>query len=79
MRFDPRFNTLFLSRRNLQTLLNKLDDPSSTCTLIEGSIEHGNERPPMRVIAQSDSAHYGSRPAGAVDHDPGRDDNGPVE
>lgn len=68
--------TIVLSRRNLRTLLNKIDDPESSKT-----IEGGDDALGVRIVAECDSDHYNhpdrlSRTAGPVHpaHDPGRDD-----
>ena len=55
-----------LSRRNLLSLLAKLDGhpPMSTCTLIGG-----DEAPDIRVRAQEDDIHYAKRPAGPMHPD----------
>ena len=48
-----------LTRRNLTTLLAKLDDPASARTLLEG--ETG-----FAVRAVEDEEHYANRPPGEV-------------
>lgn len=54
-----------LSRRNLEALLAKLDDPSSARTLMkQENEEDGNEW--IEVVAVEDEAHYKDRPAGTV-------------
>lgn len=49
--------TVRLSRRNLQTLLNKLDRPGSRRTLVRAT-DHGV----LVVIAEDDDTHYGDCP-----------------
>lgn len=51
--------TLELTRRNLQGLLEKLDDPDSRRTLIDGENK-------IAVHAVEDSEHYADRPPGAM-------------
>ena len=55
--------TLVLSKRNLLSLLAKLDGypANSACTLLGG-----DEAPGFRVVAESDEIHYSSRPAGPI-------------
>ena len=48
-----------LTRRNLLTLLAKLDDPLSNCTLIDGEQRIG-------VKAVEDAEHYSDRPPGDI-------------
>jgi hypothetical protein len=50
-----------LSRRNLLTLLAKLDGhpPHSACTIV---LPGGGEGPALMVRAEENDAHYGSRP-----------------
>lgn len=50
---------LELTRRNLETLLAKLDDPQSARTLIDG--ETG-----LLVVAVEDDEHYSDRAPGMV-------------
>lgn len=50
---------LELTRRNLQTLLDKLDDPLSARTLKDGDGR-------ILVRAVEDEAHYRDRPPGEV-------------
>ena len=69
--------TLELSRRNLETLLDKLDDPLSARTLTKNSedgedyvrvvaIEGDDEETVMFVKGVEDSEHYKTRPPGEV-------------
>ncbi|MBO0676743.1 hypothetical protein JRC04_04625 [Mycolicibacterium sp. S2-37] len=58
-----RLNLVELTRRNLLTLLNKLDDPNSLRTLIDGEDL-------VAVRAVEDIEHYSDRPAGAAMHVP---------
>lgn len=53
------FPTVELTRRNLQALLDKLDDPNSNRTLIDGD---------RRVAVRSveDDEHYADRAPGTV-------------
>lgn len=51
--------TLELTRRNLEALLDKLDDPRSSRTLID-------PQGLIRVVAVENDAHYSDRPPGAV-------------
>ena len=55
--------TVRLSRRNLESLLNKLNGfpRFSACTLIGGSDAMG-----ITIIAEEDEIHYFDRPPGAV-------------
>lgn len=55
--------TLVLSRRNLLTLLAKLDGypPNSACTIMGGS-----DAPGVLVRAEEDDVHYQDRPAGRM-------------
>lgn len=57
-----------LSRRNLVTLLNKLDDPESHKTLYR----HTAPGETLIVVAEEDATHYAKREAGCVhpDHEP---------
>jgi hypothetical protein len=57
MRLDPEKRTVELTRRNLVTLLAKLDDPDSARTLL---------REGWAVKAVEDEAHYTDRPHGTV-------------
>lgn len=50
---------LELTRRNLTALLEKLDDPNSACTLIDGENQ-------IAVRAVEDAEHYKNRAPGAV-------------
>lgn len=61
MKFIPADgqHMLELSRRNLETLLEKLDDPNSARTLISPGGE-------IAVRAVEDSEHYKTRPPGPV-------------
>lgn len=61
-------NIVYLTRRNLMTLLNKLDRPGSKCTLIKHDTVH-----PVypcsdvtQVIALEDDEYYIDRRPGAV-------------
>lgn len=67
---------LVLSRRNLLTLLSKLDNDDSPATL-----HRWDGKRYLIVQAEDDAEHYGERPAGQVraEDDPGRSDGGPVE
>lgn len=53
--------TVELTRRNLRALLAKLDGhpPDSTCTLVFSGM--------IAVTSVEDSAHYSTRPPGALD------------
>lgn len=66
---------LYLSRRNLQTLLNKLDRTAagdiSTCTLIKRDNDHPTHSASMAccvVVAVEDEDYYTDRPPGDVHH-----------
>jgi hypothetical protein len=61
-RIDGMTFELELSRRNLEVLLAKLDDPASARTLMKVS-EDGDI---VRVIAVENEHHYSDRPPGAV-------------
>lgn len=56
---DQNFARLELTRRNLQTLLDKLDDPESKKTLIAPTQD-------IIVVAVEDDDHYSDRPPGPV-------------
>lgn len=53
-----------LSRRNLRTLLDKLNDPLSQRELHSPQLVPN--QPYIRVVAVEDSEHYSDRPAGEV-------------
>jgi hypothetical protein len=66
---------IYLSRRNLQTLLNKLDrnkksgTKESYCTIIKNDTEHSKYPqtiPEISVTAVEDEEYYIDRPAGEV-------------
>lgn len=64
---------VYLSRRNLQTLLNKLDrvkaGEHSECTLIKNDNQHSRYPQTMQQIAVTaveDDVYYVERPAGEV-------------
>jgi len=62
MKFDPKaepWPTLELTRRNLEALLAKLDDPLSQRALLDPDHQ-------ILVIAVEDSDHYKDRPPGVV-------------
>ena len=68
------FNYLYLTRRNLLTLLNKLDreesGDSSCCTIIKYDTDHP-EYPistPTIIQAIEDDEYYKHRPPGDVHH-----------
>jgi hypothetical protein len=63
VRYLPEQNLLELSRRNLQALLDKLDDPLSARTLSKMS-EDGALF--LTVKAVEDVEHYADRAPGAV-------------
>lgn len=68
----PNVTYVTLSRRNLQTLLNKLDDPESKRTLVKDG--DGSR---LVVTAEEDDVHYKDRPEGGAGevhpkHDPNR-------
>lgn len=52
-------NRIELTRRNLEILLAKLDDPASACTIAEGTTG-------FRVTAIENDAHYADRSPGAM-------------
>lgn len=54
-----RIPTIELTRRNLEVLLLKLDDPLSARTLVDGEGL-------IRVRAVENDAHYKTRPPGEV-------------
>ena len=65
--------TVYLSRRNLVTLINKLDRQKagglSACTLIKNDTAHAKYPQTMHsinVVAVEDTEYYADRPAGAV-------------
>lgn len=55
----PNLPTLELTRRNLQALLDKLDDPLSMHTLIDADRK-------IKVKAVEDDAHYMNRVPGEI-------------
>lgn len=57
--------TVELSRRNLETLLKKLDDPKSSKTLIKQEDEQDGDEF-IVVKAVEDSSHYENRAPGIV-------------
>ena len=60
---DAAYPTLELSRRNLEALLAKLDDPASACTLVSP----GRPDEPFIVVrAVENDEHYATRAAGEV-------------
>jgi hypothetical protein len=59
---DEKLVELRLSRRNLQTLLHKLDAPVSARTLFR-TCENGVR---VVVIGEDDETHYGDREPGPV-------------
>jgi hypothetical protein len=66
MRIDnlnPNFAEITLSRRNLLSLLHKLDMPGSHRTLEK--VERGKAAV-LVVHAEDDAEHYGDRPAGPM-------------
>jgi hypothetical protein len=63
-------NRVYLTRRNLLTLLNKLDRPESRKTIIKYDDAHA-EYPcttPTIVTAVEDSDYYTDRPPGDIFH-----------
>lgn len=60
---DDRLPVLELSRRNLEALLAKLDDPASARTLLSPG---GPGDPVIAVRAVEDAEHYSDRAPGAV-------------
>jgi len=62
---------VYLSRRNLLTLLAKLDDPDSQCTLIKNDTEHPAFpcSEVVQVTAIEDDDYYTDREAGPVAHE----------
>lgn len=63
---DNRGTTVQLTRRNLETLLAKLDEPKSTRTLIKYDEEL--DRPPFVVYVQAveNEEHYKDRAPGPM-------------
>lgn len=59
MKHIPSEKRIELTRRNLEALLAKLDDPASARTLLDG--ETG-----FAVTAVENEEHYSDRPPGAV-------------
>ena len=62
-------NRIYLSRRNLLTLLNKLDREGSARTIIKNDTVHPRYPAtigPIAVIAVEDGEYYTDREAGAV-------------
>lgn len=58
-RDDSDFPVVELTRRNLEQLLLKLDDPKSARTIIDGERR-------IAVRAVENEEHYADRPAGAM-------------
>lgn len=60
---NPGFTTVVLSRRNLLTLLAKLDGfpPDSECSIVGGY-----EAPNIWLRAEEDEVHYAHRQAGEM-------------
>lgn len=56
---SPILPIVELTRRNLQALLDKLDDPLSARTLIDGDRQ-------IMVRAVEDPEHYKTRPPGEI-------------
>lgn len=56
---DIGFPTVELTRRNLEMLLLKLDDPDSARTIIDGEYK-------IAVRAVENEEHYGKRPPGTM-------------
>lgn len=65
-------NTVYLSRRNLLTLLRKLDDPTSARTLVKRDVEHPTYpcSTVTAVVAVEDDYYYVDREPGPVTHEP---------
>jgi len=59
---ERRVALVELTRRNLEVLLAKLDDPESRKTLFSPVENHGV----VEVRAVENEAHYGKRAAGAM-------------
>ena len=61
---------IYLSRRNLQTLLNKLDRPESRCTIIKMDTAHPDYPCSTKCIvtAVEDGDYYTDRVAGDMHH-----------
>jgi hypothetical protein len=62
-RHDEHPPVLELSRRNLQALLDKLDDPLSSRTLITPGVPG---EPFMLVMSVEDDQHYANRAPGEI-------------
>ena len=62
------FVHVYLTRRNLQTLLNKLDREGSLCTIIKYDTTHPKYpcSKPTVVAAVEDDEYYSERNAGFV-------------
>lgn len=52
-------NRIELTRRNLEVLLAKLDDPASACTIADGTTG-------FRITAVENEKHYANRSPGAM-------------
>lgn len=63
MRRDPD-GSIVLSRRNLLTLLSKIDDPTSERTLTAGRGGVNGSGGTLIVKAEPDDLHYANREAG---------------
>ena len=63
-----KLHTVYLTRRNLQTLLNKLDRPESQRTIIKHDTVHPDYpcTAVTMVVALEDKDYYVDRPAGAM-------------
>jgi hypothetical protein len=63
---------LYLTRRNLKTLLTKLDDPDSKRTIIKNDVEHPkypNSHTRIFVTAVDDADYYKDRAPGRMKED----------
>ena len=63
-------NHIYLTRRNLQTLLNKLDRPGSQCTIIKYDTSHPKYPCSTATIvtAVDDDEYYKDREPGEMHH-----------
>lgn len=62
---EGNYARLELTRRNLEALLAKLDDPASARTLMKQE-DHGEGNEWVEVVAVEDDTHYKVRAAGEV-------------
>jgi len=64
-------NKVYLTRRNLETLLKKLDDPTSYKTIIKKDMDHPEYPSTVEtaLIAVEDEDYYTDREPGVMNHE----------